>query len=868
VLRLRGLSCSDEDTHKLVSWATRKDYPTWIGISLPIKNWVGEDYHEIQFWEDTAEPIQFAHTAIGAYDWLMNRFRSRAANQMLPIGMPDKFENLSVVMYRTGKAGYILFTLLDSFASSLRDQPVKVEVNYQWGYTRLGMGDRYTPMMLATELWTLTQNEWQIYPKQAHETRADGTVCNDTFGTTDEFQQMCIHEFAVILEKYLIAAFRGSSINSQLDRGRLLQYFAWSGQVIENGIAFSVDNYHIEFWFNVTLQPDPDDANLEVYTWALKNLWFERLQETAPQLAVQIQAANVTEYRFEMRYVGNRLRVWFVPAHPDYATWKPLIESPLPRDKWITHNAFALSYPPCPDRHSKTSVEVLFKGILQERYDDPEVQGGKIALIAANSKTVQKPPNCLDRMNARKLKQVAYNERVSQAEDEVSGINCYIADFLSGMSSTATITVCINAGASMKKNETILGGQYWQQEGRAMTATNGVIEGMPNTRESAILTADVEAVEWRHPIESVTIDGKRATPRIVIYPADMSQIEEALSDFSQNPSEAEDGSHNALSKILEHSAEYASLPRFLRGDSSEIQNNPELDAAASFGLSTAAQVSVGSRDYVLENGPDVMNSSDEDSPQEESGEVLTGMYTNGLKAPVLLSQSEVARQRAAAEAFKKVGYGNWIPSSSNCPSSSEAFSESDQSRSQSVPSSPTNSRAGSRLDEPNVPRHSNPLIPRAQTPTGDAPSKPTVSTAVPVSPLTQERRRTQKFISDSSGDELPPPAKLLSSKIVPKGSEPKASTSVEVPPDPPSPKKSGTRKKPATRKGESSGASDSEAPPSKSGSGQKASTRTAVPEGPHPMTTRQKASRAGSLRDGGGSRATDTCVAQGNPSWT
>jgi hypothetical protein len=99
-------------------------------------------------------------------------------------------------------------------------------------------------------------------------------------------------------------------------------------------------------------------------------------------------------------------------------------------------------------------------------------------------------------MNARKLKYIAYNERVSQAEEEIAGINCDVADFLSGMSSTGTITVCINAGASMKKNERILGGQLWQQGGRSMTAVNGVIEGMPNTRESAILTAAVEAVEW------------------------------------------------------------------------------------------------------------------------------------------------------------------------------------------------------------------------------------------------------------------------------------------------------------------------------------------------------------------------------------
>jgi hypothetical protein len=176
----------------------------------------------------------------------------------------------------------------------LRDQPVKVEVNYHGGYTHLGMGDRYTPMMLATELWSLTHNEWQIYPKQAHETRADGTVCHDTFRTADEFQQMCIHEFAVIPEKYLIAAFRGSSINAQLDRARLLQYFAWTQQVIETGVAFSVNDYHIEFWFNEALQPDPDDSDtLDVYEWALKRIWFASLQETAPALADQIEAANV-----------------------------------------------------------------------------------------------------------------------------------------------------------------------------------------------------------------------------------------------------------------------------------------------------------------------------------------------------------------------------------------------------------------------------------------------------------------------------------------------------------------------------------------------------------------------------------------------
>jgi hypothetical protein len=97
-------------------------------------------------------------------------------------------------------------------------------------------------------------------------------------------------------------------------------------------------------------------------------------------------------------------------------------------------------------------------------------------------------------MTTRKQKQVAYNERVSQAEDEVSGINCDIADFLSGLNASAEIIIGINAGESMQRGEAILGGQYWQQERRSMTAVNGVLDGMSNTRTSAILSAAAGAV--------------------------------------------------------------------------------------------------------------------------------------------------------------------------------------------------------------------------------------------------------------------------------------------------------------------------------------------------------------------------------------
>jgi hypothetical protein len=105
-----------------------------------------------------------------------------------------------------------------------------------------------------------------------------------------------------------------------------------------------------------------------------------------------------------------------------------------------------------------------------------------------------------------------------------------------------------------------------------------------------------------------------------------------LDEFVNNPSELEDGKHIAYARIGEKAGEFETIPKFLREDSESVQSDPVLAAAVPIMLTTAAQVSVGSRNLVSEDGPDVMNSSDEDSPQEEHGEKLEGMYTSGLKA--------------------------------------------------------------------------------------------------------------------------------------------------------------------------------------------------------------------------------------------
>jgi hypothetical protein len=113
------------------------------------------------------------------------------------------------------------------------------------------------------------------------------------------------------------------------------------------------------------------------------------------------------------------------------------------------------------DELSTDFARILLGGTQQELYDDPEVQGGRIALIASNNNKVQRPPNSLDRMHASLPKQVAYNQRVLSAEDEIAGISSELGDFLSKMSVQPTdpIIICVNAGESLKRHEQHMGDQ-------------------------------------------------------------------------------------------------------------------------------------------------------------------------------------------------------------------------------------------------------------------------------------------------------------------------------------------------------------------------------------------------------------------------
>jgi hypothetical protein len=296
------------------------------------------------------------------------------------------------------------------------------------------------------------------------------------------------------------------------------------------------------------------------------------------------------------------------------------------------------------------------------------------------------------------------------------------------------------------------------------------------------------------------------------------------------------------------------------------------------------QVSVGTRPLVLEDGPDTMHSSDEDATEEEPGDKLTGVYANGLKSPVYLSRSEVARQKAVASYAKTVGYGKWI--NSDAPSSTDVSSDFESSQpqsvptspivpyrsesrspflplsgtgvsseafSQSAPSSPANTRCGSRFQEdfsdfldPDPPAQSK----------GRSYTHNSASTSRKGTPVNSDNEDQEELSEDQErclahGRRKGSKAAGTSVSVPPRSSTPVPKAASPASPVPPIKKKTDTKK----------------------GAGKKAAVtlvaEPAVSEATHPMTTRQKASRAGSLRPGvGGSGQKDACVASSHPSKT
>jgi hypothetical protein len=285
---------------------------------------------------------------------------------------------------------------------------------------------------------------------------------------------------------------------------------------------------------------------------------------------------------------------------------------------------------------------------------------------------VQKPPNFLDRLQSTFMKQVAYNQRIIAAENEISGINSDVADFVSGMSldPAEEMIICVNGSEEMKRNETAMAGQLWIQGDRKMTASNPPLDGMANTKEAAILSAVAEAVTWKNEALEPE-DPPRKGQRVVIYPKDLVQLDAVLStgDPNVNP---ESGHSIAYERILAHAQTFENPPIFIKADPESVTADPKYAELVPVWMCTAERIATGTRRRVPEDGPDTWHSDDEAVEDVEPDKELNA-YTPEMDpklGPKVLTAQEAARMRAAANALSSSRSSGFSTSTSDVSSDS------------------------------------------------------------------------------------------------------------------------------------------------------------------------------------------------------
>jgi hypothetical protein len=359
-----------------------------------------------------------------------------------------------------------------------------------------------------------------------------------------------------------------------------------------------------------------------------------------------------------------------------------------------------------------------------------------------------------------------------------------------------------------------------------MTAYNLPCEGMANSRESAILSAVAEALTWKHALE---VDGPRKGQRVVIYPKELTQLDQVLS--TGDPTiDSEDGHPIAYATILQAAQSFERMPLFLREDHQQITSDPTWSVEVPKWLNTASRVATGSRRRVLENGPDVMRSDEEDALKDEHGEELTGVYAPGCSS---LDQARLTAEQAVAQR---------AASSPSTPASTPR--EPPRSQSPAISSSDDDDLSQSEWIW-------------SQTKGCVRKNKAWVK-RIAESALALPAPEPQKALPAPDLKALPAPdPKELKAPSAP---EPKQRIPTPVNSDDEGNLSEDQKRHLATAK-----------KMSKRSTAQSTSRLKPVTEAQaaQPMETRrQAASRAGGLRPGGGSGQTGTCVAQGNPSKT
>jgi hypothetical protein len=174
-----------------------------------------------------------------------------------------------------------------------------------------------------------------------------------------------------------------------------------------------------------------------------------------------------------------------------------------------------VTYPLIPNEFAANSANPPFSGQVQGvRTLNPEIPGGSIALVATNNTEVQFPPASLEKVHAFREKRIAFNKSVLRNEEEVSGINSALLEFLQGMSLATTVFMSVNVGERMCGTQPICG-QLLVQEDRQMTATSTSLAGLGTSREEVALSGIADVLAWQHTLEVVDYDLHPDYPKLL-----------------------------------------------------------------------------------------------------------------------------------------------------------------------------------------------------------------------------------------------------------------------------------------------------------------------------------------------------------------
>jgi hypothetical protein len=110
---------------------------------------------------------------------------------------------------------------------------------------------------------------------------------------------------------------------------------------------------------------------------------------------------------------------------------------------------------------------------------------------------VQESQASLGRLQASQQRQVVFNRRILENENEVAHINSELSDFLNGRDMTIPTFAFLDVRDQVEGSQPICG-QLWVNGSRKMTAASTTLPSLSNSRENVVLSGVADALTWRH----------------------------------------------------------------------------------------------------------------------------------------------------------------------------------------------------------------------------------------------------------------------------------------------------------------------------------------------------------------------------------